>query len=62
MDLRERRWGGMDWFDLAQYRSQWFALVNTVMNFQVSLILGYSSVAEQLLASQEGHSSMVLVS
>jgi hypothetical protein len=36
MDLREIRWGGMNWIDLAQDRNQWRALVNTVMNFQVS--------------------------
>jgi hypothetical protein len=31
-DLREIGWGGMDWTDLAQYRQQWRARVNTVMN------------------------------
>jgi hypothetical protein len=31
MHLREIRWGGMDWIDLAQDREQWKALVNTVM-------------------------------
>jgi hypothetical protein len=35
MDLREIGWGGMDWIDLAQYRDQWKALANTVMNLQV---------------------------
>jgi hypothetical protein len=35
MDLRERKWDGMDWLDLAQNRDQWRALVNTVMNFRV---------------------------
>jgi hypothetical protein len=30
-----RRWGGMDWIDLAQDRDQWSALVNTVMNLRV---------------------------
>jgi hypothetical protein len=33
--LREIGWGSMDWVDLAQYRDQWKALVNTVMNLQV---------------------------
>jgi hypothetical protein len=28
MDLREIRWDGMDWIDLAQDRDQWRALVN----------------------------------
>jgi hypothetical protein len=38
MDLRERErgWGGMDWIDLVQDRDQWRALVNRVMNLQVS--------------------------
>jgi hypothetical protein len=29
-------WGGVDWIDLAQNRDKWRALVNAVMNFQVS--------------------------
>jgi hypothetical protein len=36
MDLKEIECGGMDWIDLAQDRVQWRALVNTVMNLQVS--------------------------
>jgi hypothetical protein len=36
MDLRETAWGGMDWFELAQDRDQWKALVNTIMDLQVS--------------------------
>jgi hypothetical protein len=35
MDLREIRWDGMDWIDLAQDRDQWRALLNTVMNLRV---------------------------
>jgi hypothetical protein len=35
MDLRNIRWGGMDWTDLAQDRDQWRALENTVMNLRV---------------------------
>jgi hypothetical protein len=35
MDPREIRWGGIDWIDIAQYREQWRALVNTRMNLQV---------------------------
>jgi hypothetical protein len=35
MDLREIRWDGMDWIELAQDRDQWRALVNTVMNLRV---------------------------
>jgi hypothetical protein len=36
MYLREIRWGGMNWIHLAEDRDQWRALVNTVMNLQVS--------------------------
>jgi hypothetical protein len=32
MKLRGIKWGGMDWIDVAQYRDQWRALVNTVIN------------------------------
>jgi hypothetical protein len=35
MDLREIGWGGFDWIDLARYRDQWRALVNTVMNHRL---------------------------
>jgi hypothetical protein len=35
MDLREIRWDGINWIDLAQDRDQWRALVNTVMNLRV---------------------------
>jgi hypothetical protein len=35
MDLREIRWDGVDWIDLAQDRDQGRALVNTVMNPRV---------------------------
>jgi hypothetical protein len=35
MELREIRWDGMDWIDMAQDRDQWRALVNTVLNFRV---------------------------
>jgi hypothetical protein len=36
MDLREMRWGGMDWIDLTQDRDQWRSLVNTEMNLRFS--------------------------
>jgi hypothetical protein len=36
IDLREMGWDDMDWLDLAQDTDQWRALVNTVMNLQVS--------------------------
>jgi hypothetical protein len=35
MDLREIRWSGIDWIDLAQDMDQWRAIVNTVMNLRV---------------------------
>jgi hypothetical protein len=35
MDLREIKWGGIDWIDLAQDRDQWGALVNMVINLRV---------------------------
>jgi hypothetical protein len=35
MDLRETRWDGLDWVDLAQDRDRWRALVNMVMNLRV---------------------------
>jgi hypothetical protein len=34
-DLREIKWDGMDWIDVAQDRHQWRPLVNTVMNLRV---------------------------
>jgi hypothetical protein len=36
MELRERGCDCIDWIDLAQDRDQWRALVNTVMNLQVT--------------------------
>jgi hypothetical protein len=35
MDLREIGWGGMDWMDLAVYRDEWRALLNTIMDLRV---------------------------
>jgi hypothetical protein len=35
MDVQEVRWGGMDWFDVAEDTDRWRALVNPVMNILV---------------------------
>jgi hypothetical protein len=35
INLRETKWGGMDWINLAQDMEQWRASVNTVMNLRV---------------------------
>ena len=61
MDLREVGLGGVDWTDLAQERGRWRALVNTVINLRVTRVRGISSVAEDVLASQEGLCFMELV-
>jgi hypothetical protein len=37
MDPREIGWGVTDWIRRAQNRDQWWTVVNTVMNFRVSL-------------------------
>jgi hypothetical protein len=42
MDLREIEWDGMNWVDLAQYRNQWRALVNT---------FGFQKIAGKFLNS-----------
>jgi hypothetical protein len=33
--LREIKWGGTEWINLAQDMDQWRAVVNTVMNLRV---------------------------
>jgi hypothetical protein len=35
MDLRGIGWGGIDWINMATYRDQWRALVNTVVYLRV---------------------------
>jgi hypothetical protein len=35
MDRKEIGWEIMDWINLAQGRGEWYAVVNTIMNFQV---------------------------
>jgi hypothetical protein len=51
----------MDWIDMAEDRDRWRAVVSAVMNFQFYKMQGTSRLAEDLLASQEGLSSMELV-
>jgi hypothetical protein len=36
IDLREIKWDGMDWIDLAQDRDQRMTFLNTVMNLWIS--------------------------
>jgi hypothetical protein len=62
MDLRVIGRGGMDWVDLDRDRDQWWAFVNMVMKLGMHKMLRISLVAAQLAASQEGLSSMKLVS
>jgi hypothetical protein len=35
MDIRQVRWEGADWIDLAEDRDRWRALVYTVMNHRI---------------------------
>jgi hypothetical protein len=51
MDLKEIGWVGIDWFDLAQKRDRWWALVFYKM-------WGIFWLAVKLLALQEGLCSM----
>jgi len=40
MDVKELRWEGVDWMNLAQNRDHWRALVNTVTNLRIALKAG----------------------
>ena len=64
MNIKEVWWGGNDWIDLAQNNDRWRAAVNAEMNFPVPVPYSVekSSLAENLIASQEGPCSTELVS
>ena len=34
-DVKQVRWGGMDWIDLAQDRDRWRAVVDAAMNLRI---------------------------
>jgi hypothetical protein len=59
--LRELGGRGVDSIHLAQVTDQWRVLVNTAVKLGFHKMMGISCVAEQLLASKEGLSSMELV-
>jgi hypothetical protein len=40
IDLREIKWDGIDWIDLAQDSDQWRTPVNTIMNLRVPKDVG----------------------
>ncbi|PNF29157.1 hypothetical protein B7P43_G11868 [Cryptotermes secundus] len=62
MDLGETEWGGIDWTDLAQDKDKWTPLLNTAINLQVPQHAGkFLGSCTQLVASQEGLSSVKLV-
>jgi hypothetical protein len=48
MDCGEIGWDGMDWIDLVQDRDHWMALMNMVMDFRVSCMMGSFSREIQL--------------
>ena len=35
INLREVRWGVMDWIDLAQDRERWLLVLNAIMNLRI---------------------------
>jgi hypothetical protein len=59
LDLREERWGGTDWIDLAQDRNRWQAVLSVVK--KLHRMREIFCVSEELLISQKGLYSMGLV-
>jgi len=51
----------MDWIDLAQDSSMWWAFLNTVMNFWLSKPSEIFGLAEEPVASQVGPRSVELI-
>jgi len=62
LDRQEAGWGGMDWIDLAEGKNRLRALVHVVMNLRFLKAWRNSSVAVDLVASQEESNCMDLVS
>ena len=60
--LNEIGWEGMDWINKAQDRDKLQARINTEWAFWFHKMWGISLPAEKLLASQEWHCSMELLS
>jgi hypothetical protein len=42
MELEEIGWEGVDWIHMAQDTDQWWAFINTVMNFRFHTKAGYN--------------------
>jgi hypothetical protein len=42
MDVKEIKWNGINWMDLAQVMERWPALLNTVKNFGFHKMLSSS--------------------
>ena len=36
MEVRETKWQGVEWTDLAKNKEKWWAVVNGVMNLRVA--------------------------
>jgi hypothetical protein len=62
MNLRNIGWGSMDWIDLAHDMDASRALVNMVLTLGFYKMLENSCLAAELGSSEEGLSSMELVS